>query len=126
MADKQAEGNGLWRVLEDRFPSGTAGGFVTKNKKFCQRQLRFTPNKVENIFSKEEDVKSGKTYFLAAYDIILNEHGCLKEYYLIKDGEKAKGTLWYAYVEVVISPIKGWHNEDTYVDTLNKREVYSD
>ena len=89
---------------EDRWPSGAAGGFVTKNPEYRQKCLLFSVNKLETI-SKEQGVKEGKPYLIASFDIVLNKKGELKSYKIINDGEKASGTLLHAYVVTAVRPM---------------------
>ena len=50
---------------EDRWPSGYAGGFVTKNPKYREKCLRFTTRKLP-ADPKDEAVEKGLTYLLPA------------------------------------------------------------
>ena len=87
--DKAKEENMLAYLYdEDRWPSGAAGGYVTKNyPKFRQRRLFFTLNE-RNALPKNEAIEQGKTYLAAMYDIVLNEKGELKEYRKINTKKK--------------------------------------
>lgn len=106
---------------EDRWPSGSAGGFVTKNPAYREKYLLFTLNKQNNLVTREEGSKNGKTYLLAAYDIVLNDNGEITEYKVIGENEDAKGVKWYAYI---FTPEEsGWFNNQTYVDTLSKEAM---
>ena len=89
-----------WLYDEDRWPSGAAGGFVTKNPEFRQRQLVFTTHPTENMLPKEQAIKEGKPYFLGMYDVVLNSDGELKGYKQINSIEHSEGDVWYAYVDV--------------------------
>ncbi len=109
-----------WLYDEDRWPSGAAGGFVTKEPRFRQRMLVFTQEKRESV-SKETALETGTDYLLATYDIVLNNAGELERYRLISENENAVGDKWYAYIAA--SPKTGWYNGQTYVDTLNKRAI---
>ncbi len=112
-----------WLYDEDRWPSGTAGGYVTKTPEYRERNLTFTTQKDENVLSKSEAVKSGGAYLIAAYDIALNENGELLSYKLLNEGERAKGIARYAYCRVNPPVLPGWHNGETYVDTLNPKAI---
>ena len=114
----KAEENGMlaWLYDEDRWPSGAAGGYVTKTKKFRQRILVFSENKVDFV-PKEEGVNEAKPYFLAAYDVSLDEKGYLLGYKRIGENEEARGIKRYAYV--IAQKESGWFNNQTYVDTLS-------
>ncbi|MBR3975772.1 MAG: hypothetical protein IKJ88_07935 [Clostridia bacterium] len=124
--DKAKENEMLaWAYDEDRWPSGAAGGLVTKDEKYRGRCLLFTPFKEKEAYmtldSRAEGGRSGKGKLLACYDIVLDENGCLKEYSLIDENEEAKGTKWYAFLEINTS--SSWYNNQTYLDTLNKEAV---
>lgn len=112
-----------WLYDEDRWPSGTAGGYVTKTPEYRERNLTFTTQKDENVLPKSEAVKSGGTYLIGVYDIALNENGELLSYKLLNEGEKAKGIARYAYCRVNPPVLPGWHNGETYVDTLNPKAI---
>ena len=108
-----------WLYDEDMWPSGFAGGYVTKNPEYRQRALVLYPEGVElpEIADKEEAVKTGKHYYLCTYDIVLNENGELVEAKLIGKDDKADGKKWTAICEVALP--RGRFNGYTYVDTLN-------
>lgn len=108
-----------WLYDEDRWPSGAAGGYVTKNPKYRLRHLLFTINERKDIVPKDKAVEEGKRYFIGAYDIVLDNNGCLVSYDMT--GGEAKGTKWYAYVET--EQPSGWYNGQTYVDTLSKEAM---
>ncbi|MBR2988177.1 MAG: hypothetical protein IKC64_00460 [Clostridia bacterium] len=110
-----------WLYDEDRWPSGAAGGIVTKNPKHRAKILLFTTKKLNDTVEKEDAVINGKPYFLACYDIVLNLDGTLKSYDMISQDGKAKGTKWFAYVKT--QDPSGWYNNQTYVDTLDKEAM---
>lgn len=111
-----------WLYDEDRWPSGAAGGFVTKAPEYRQRRMLFTPHRQDAVVSKEEAVKSGGTYLIGSFDVVLNDCGELAEYSVYDGQSAAKGTVWYAYCDVHSSFLKspGWFNGSTYVDTMSK------
>ena len=96
---------------EDRWPSGYAGGIVTKEKNFRARHLLFTP------FANKEDENRR---LLAVYGVLLDSKGCLKDYV---SGPKMPEPYrkWFAYLEIA-KESPGYNNE-TYVDTLNKQAI---
>ncbi|MBQ9099726.1 MAG: hypothetical protein IJY50_09905 [Clostridia bacterium] len=121
-----------WLYDEDRWPSGFAGGLVTKDPQFRQRFLVFAPLLDENgstysfAFSQTisaDGVKIGKDKgaILGTYDIVLDENGSLRSYRLLKDGEKAEGIIWQAYLQV--SPTSPRFNNQSYVNTLDKKAM---
>ena len=109
---------------EDRWPSGSAGGIVTANKKYAKRNIIISVNPPKDVVSFEEAVNTGKAYFISAYDVTLNEKGELLEYAVIKDTStpKKEGAVrWYA--SVFVTPPSGWFNNQSYLDTLSKEAV---
>lgn len=118
-----------WLYDEDRWPSGAAGGLVTKDKEFRATHLLFTANpysenqsgvsKVENSSANAGRTENG--YLLACYDIELDAEGYLVSAKQIAEDEEAAHEKWYAYVEQ--NNESGWFNNQTYVDTLNKKAM---
>ena len=96
-----------WLYDEDRWPSGAAGGLVTKDVRYRKRCLYLTP------FA--EDLEDST--FLACYDVMLDDDGYLASYRRIGKDDPAQGDKWYA--EQKINEPDSWHNNQTYVDTLN-------
>ncbi|HOP10331.1 MAG TPA: hypothetical protein PK629_02465 [Oscillospiraceae bacterium] len=113
--EKAREDNMLaWLYDEDRWPSGAAGGLVTKQKKYRARFLLFTLH--------PEHSKTGD--LLSKYSVVLDETGCLKDYKrLPKDSEteKANGDIWYAFIEYPEEST--WYNNQTYLDTMSPEAV---
>lgn len=109
-----------WVYDEDRWPSGFAGGYVTKTKKFRHKTLMFSEHKVDFV-SKERGTQEGKPYLLAVFDITLNSDGTLKNYKMIGENEKAEGIKRYAYVKT--SDESGMWNNQTYVDALSEEAI---
>lgn len=117
-----------WLYDEDRWPSGAAGGLVTKDKKYRARYLLFTPDSYEDSKaslqindSRSEGGRNGEGDFIAAYDVILDKDGYLDSYKRIDKDDDAKGTKWYAYMEICSS--SSWYNNQAYLDTLSKDAV---
>ncbi|MBR6790182.1 MAG: hypothetical protein IKM31_04870 [Oscillospiraceae bacterium] len=117
-----------WLYDEDRWPSGAAGGIVTKDKRFAAKNILFTrlPYGSDGFSGARRDgeVNGGRTLdgeLKAVYDIVLNTDGTLKSYRLIGEDEEAEGDKWYAYAET-ISP-NAWFNGERYLDTLNPEAV---
>ena len=104
-----------WLYDEDRWPSGAAGGYLTKNKKFRQKIIEFRPDRIEAV-DFEEGYAEGKPYLLACYDVKLNNDGTLREYSKTAENDKADGKRWYAYVKTTEE--RGWFNGQAYADTM--------
>ena len=117
-----------WLYDEDRWPSGAAGGLVTRHEPYRARHLLFTAQPYDR--SKPSDYvpdssaktsRTGNGRLLACYDILLYANGTLKSYQRIEPARPAAGKKWYAYLETALpSP---WYNNQTYVDTLNPKAI---
>ncbi len=126
--DKAKENKMLaWLYDEDRWPSGAAGGIVTKNKAFRQRSICFScdydktvkRHKTERDNPANDD-DSGID-LLTCYDIVLDDEGYLKSYNQIGKDDVPVGRKWYLFNYVETS--NSWHNDQTYIDTLNPDAV---
>ena len=109
--NEKAKQNNMLTYLydEDRWPSGTAGGFVTKNPKFRQCYLRFQTKEITNTRAK----------LLAVYDINVFENG-IANYKTISNEEDAEHQKWYAYIDKEPSG-NAWFNNQCYTDMLNPK-----
>ena len=121
-----------WLYDEDRWPSGFAGGLVTKDPAFRQRFLIFAPKNDENgrsfsfAFSQSisQDgvpISNNKDDILGEYDVVLDENGALRSYRPWKEGDKVEGTVWQAILQ--ISPTSPRFNNQSYVNTLDKKAM---
>lgn len=115
-----------WLYDEDRWPSGAAGGIVTKDRRFRARHLLFTVRPYDGTTGFTDDsssrgVRTEDGRLLACYDIVLDKDGYLKSHRLIGKNDRAEGTKWYAYLE--ISNANPWYNNQTYLNTLDKKAV---
>lgn len=113
---------------EDRWASGAAGGYVTREERYRARYLLFTTVSYEQAEENPASVpvdspRTGKGRLLARYAVRLNDEGELAEYRLLKDGQQADAaeTAWYAYME--IEKESPWFNNQTYVNTLDKKAI---
>ena len=123
---------------EDRWPSGAAGGIVTKEQKHRQKYLTLTPEVNETAETSTailpdkngfSDVKAavtacaeaGKCYLLAVFDIVLDADGYLQKGKMISPDAVAEGNKWYAYVYTAHST--GRFNGQAYADTLSKETI---
>lgn len=93
---------------EDRWPSGSAGGFVTKNKNFRQTYLRF----------QTEPITYDRAKLVAVYDIKFNDDNTV-EYKKIDKDTSAEYQKWYAYIDKEPTG-NAWFNNQCYSDLLNK------
>lgn len=124
------EGLLAWLYDEDRWPSGAAGGIVTKEPQFRAKHLLFTrfpygrsPGNLPS--SPSGRIRAARTengILLARYHVVL-DHGRLASYRRLGEMEipPANGAIWFAYLET--APESPWFNNQTYVDTLNKAAI---
>lgn len=137
----KAEGMLAWLYDEDKWPSGFAGGLVTKEPKFRQRQLVIAPPEMirqipeydegeegaeKNLdLSDELPIKEayeqGKPYYIATFDIVFDKNGFIESYRKIGRRGKAKGIKRHFFSRC--TPCSDWYNGYTYVDTLSKAAV---
>jgi len=115
-----------WLYDEDRWPSGAAGGIVTKDIKYRARHLLLTRQpygshvKPEKKW-KSEARRSENGRLLRCYDVIISRKGFLTSYKAIGENEKPDGFMLYAYEET--SPDNPWFNNQTYLNTLDRESV---
>lgn len=117
-----------WLYDEDRYPSGVAGGLVTKNLRFRARYLLLSRNDYDDFApSKAEFDKltaqghKPKGYYLASYCVLL-KHGYLWSYQRIGRSTSCdQGVVWHAYCR--LAKEEQWFNGQTYVDVLNKEAI---
>lgn len=111
-----------WLYDEDRWPSGAAGGIVTKDVQYRMRYLRFTPFPyADEERTAMENGGRGSGNLLACFDVTLDSKGFLASYRQIGEADAAQGEKWYAYVETE-EPC-GWYNNQSYINTLDKRAM---
>jgi len=113
---------------EDRWPSGFAGGLVSKDPQYRINYLLFTPNSYAEEGGKthvgDEQAKatrSGRGKLTGKYDIVLNADGKLESYKKLDDESEAEGKIWYSYNESPHESAR--YNGYTYVDTMNKAAI---
>ena len=110
-----------WLYDEDRWASGAAGGYVTKNLKYRQRMLSFTKQyEPTAVADPQTAIEQDLCWAVAAYDVKLNASGELVGYTRLSAGETGDN-VWYAYLRP--TPPDPWFNNQTYVDTLNPEAI---
>lgn len=105
-----------WLYDEDRWPSGAAGGLVTKDPKYRQRFLRMTIADPEDFSPEGSEI----AFFLASANgnAVKNMRKVeASEIANAKDGEKV-----LAFRQVLADP-SPWYNDQTYLDTLSAEAV---
>ncbi len=115
-------GLSCWLYDEDRFPSGSAGGIVTRELKFRSRTIVVSDRVLEGYCAgkaefdaRAEAGEKPKGYFLADYRIAFRD-GRLSSYHKV-----SRGGNYHAYVSLMEED--PWFNGETYVDVLNPDAV---
>lgn len=105
---------------EDRWSSGAAGGYVTKDNRFRQRTVCLSRKAPEEMGT---ECLAGERCpeHIATFDICFDENDRIEAYKKISSEDKARGEKWYAYV--LLGSRSGWYNGYTYLDTMNPDAV---
>lgn len=118
---EKAKSEGMFAYLydEDRYASGFAGGFATKNPENRSKFLLMTKKRL-NAVDKETGIKTGKPYLVRCFDVTTEDNARLIRYRIEKTDSK-RDNLWYVYV--CTDESIGWFNNQTYADLLSKKTV---
>ncbi|MGB9595456.1 MAG: glycosyl hydrolase [Candidatus Poribacteria bacterium] len=102
-----------WLYDEDRWPSGAAGGLVTKDPKYRERHLRLTIADPKEFKPNGDElgIFIGKIEGNVATDVRKGNPADAK------DSEKV------LVFRCVLSDTSPWYNDQTYLDTLSKEAV---
>ena len=120
----EAEKRGMlaWLYDEDRWPSGVAGGFVTKTKKYRIKALSSTKEKLQgSVKSVEEAEETIAPVFLAAFSLNFDKKGRLVSYTRVDEDEECENKNYY-YI-VTARGKEPRYNYQTYADTLWKPAI---
>ncbi len=102
-----------WLYDEDRWPSGAAGGIVTKDPKYRERHIRLT------IADPKEFTPNGDEFGI----FLANVNGNVATE--VRKGEPSEaneGEKVLAF-RCILSDPSPWYNDQTYLDTLSKDAV---
>jgi len=105
----EAMGLRLWLYDEDRWPSGTAGGLVTREDRYRMRFLvfepeGFEPEKTQHYMAAAKAVRGKVRTRIGTYLVVQDQDGFLQEYTLLDEicGPKPRnrdylwaGRAWY-------------------------------
>ena len=122
--------NGMlaWLYDEDKWPSGFAGGFNTKDVENRQKALFITgiPYNDGSLVTESDKahatdkLPTTKYYFVACFDVLLDSEARLVSYKRISLADEIPDghEKWFAYMEYAApSP---YYNNQAYCDTLQK------
>jgi hypothetical protein len=117
---KKAKQEGLFVYLydEDRWPSGFAGGMVTKEESFRGRHLVLKPRYGDTRVYDWQRSSEERTLLLS-YDIQLKD-GYLSSWRVLEQGEEG-ANVWDLYLE--FRPKLEWFNHESYVDVMNPEAI---
>lgn len=121
---EKAKSEGMLAGLydEDRWPSGCAGGEVTKEIRHRQKRLYAGKEPLENeAVSLEEASEFGKPLFLCAFDVVVDEDGYLVSYKRIGKDDEGENK-WYFYC-ITRPGGQPRFNYQEYVDTMSKPAI---
>lgn len=121
-AVEEAQGQGLQAFLydEDRWPSGAAGGLVTRHKPFRERRLCLVPEDRDDDLPLPQALEEGAPYYLQSYAVTLAEDGTLLDYRTVPRTQQGAG-VWHAFV--LPGEESPWFNNQAYSDTMNPQAV---
>lgn len=122
---------------EDRWPSGAAGGLVTRDHpEYASKNLLFTAVPYSGEARERETSEAGygrgglrqeNGVLLGIYDVLLDAEGCLASYRYLEPEQAQEvpcqegAVRWYAYLEH--GSADPWFNDAPYVDTLSPEAV---
>ncbi|MCL2216020.1 MAG: hypothetical protein FWB91_03250 [Defluviitaleaceae bacterium] len=117
-----------WLYDEDRWPSGSAGGVITKDYANRTQYLVMCPYGFDmapkNAFldSSARYIASGRRTHLARYKVHL-ENGFLTKYERLPTDTVPQDTcgIWDVFLEVMGN--NPWYNNQAYVNTLDKKAI---
>lgn len=117
----RCHGMSAWLYDEDRYPSGFAGGLVTREARYRARYLRLVCLPADHDHLQPDRTPEDGP-LPARYQVLLCD-GTLVRYRRLAPGElpPPHGQVWQASLETV--PEEPWYNGQTYVDTLNKEAI---
>ena len=115
-ATDRAEELGMeaWLYDEDRWPSGSAGGIVSKNEKYRTRYIDLTIVPVDG-FKWDDDI-------LAAFAANIDDIN-MDSYKRIYDPSEAQGFRCVLVFRVVLMQCHSNYNGYTYIDTMSREAV---
>ena len=101
-----------WLYDEDRWPSGFAGGLVSRDPALRERTLRWTTR---------AEAPSPEAHLLARYAVKLQD-GRLQDYRRLPTGATPRGSVaWHAWLQ--IASADPWFNGQSYINTFDRRAV---
>jgi hypothetical protein len=122
VAHAKAKGLRAYLYDEDRWPSGSAGGLVTRDPQHRQQELVFDRAMPGAEETGEELWKHGAPRLLARYALRFRD-GRLDTFQRLADSEKCpkQHEEWFACARTTMR--NTWFNNFTYVDTMSRPAI---
>lgn len=109
-----------WLYDEDRWPSGSCGGKVTReHPELRQRTLTAELHAPEGALGCNEAVRIGAPYTVAVFDVWQNERGEIIRYSTADKNKKVPDGAVRWYFNSYCQGFSEWYNNSAYIDTLN-------
>ena len=111
-----------WLYDEDRWPSGVAGGMVTKNKKHRQKFLTMSVADRDNCaLTPTEAAETGKPFFIAAFSISVDKDGRMISYTPVDRDADVPDKRYFFLCQKQGGEMR--YNYQDYVDTMSKEAI---
>lgn len=118
----QEENMFAWLYDEDRWPSGVAGGIVTKNPIHRQKYLNMTfTDNPDCAQSKAQASETGKPFFLACFSVEIGDDGKMLSYKKVDRFSDAPNKRYFFLQQRQGGEPR--YNYQSYVDLLSKPAV---
>ena len=106
-----------WLYDEDRWPSGAAGGIVTKNPRYRQRYLMMIETRCGGDLTWDADT-------VAAFTAIV-DGTTARDVHRVARRRRPRLTSGRSLLifRIVTAPLSSWYNGYTYLDTMNHQAV---
>lgn len=109
-----------WLYDEDRWPSGSCGGKVTReHPELRQRTLTAETHAPDHALDENDAVASGAPYMIACFDVIQNERGEMIRYERVTPDSPVTPGAARWYFNSYAQGDSEWYNNSAYIDTLN-------
>ncbi|MBQ8381301.1 MAG: hypothetical protein IJY18_05340 [Clostridia bacterium] len=121
---ERAEKHGMlaWLYDEDRWPSGAAGGMVTKTVKYRIKNISmYTEKKAGAVSDWHDAIESGAPVFVAAFSVEVDNDGLLVSYKRVGEDEECPNKRYF--YSMTARGGEPRFNFQSYVDTFSKEAI---
>lgn len=113
----KARGLQAWLYDEDRWPSGSVGGILTRNPRFRARNFALSFDELPPVDPRND----GNYGILAEYFVRLDSDGFLKEYRRCSSDDAVPKGFRRVRCYRKLNPEVPWFNGSTYIDVMNPK-----